>query len=109
MAPDLASRGLLHPEDAHSLAAYCEAVCEFRAAVLWLSEHSDGWYIELPSGVVIPHPALVRRDKSADRVRRFGALFGLNPADRVRVSPGADRAVEESGLDAILRRRPLGA
>jgi P27 family predicted phage terminase small subunit len=92
VTPELARLELLKPEDADSLAVYCEAVVTFReatkqvrrdgAVVTNRSVRKDGTESEWQT----KNPAVSVADMAAKQIRAFGAEFGLTPASESKLS-----------------------
>lgn len=51
----------------------------------------DGYTIPTPNGSLTYNPHWVGRNKAADKVSRYQALFGLSPSARGRVTPSANQ------------------
>lgn len=85
--PQLAAvPGLMKPVYADALALYCEAFEEFieaRTAII-----SGGAVSMSEKGAEYQHPEVGRKNKAIQRMRQFGGMFGLSPADATRVNPG---------------------
>lgn len=80
----LAANGLLTDLDRTSLAAYCDAFgrwWHFRREVA-----EKGAVQVTESGYVAQRPEVALMNKALDDVKRFGALFGMSPSDRTRIS-----------------------
>lgn len=93
LAPDLIDKGVLTAWDVDSFAIVCEAIA-LRAECIKIvhdSHHAEGGLTARgAAGGRIPNPLFkVIRDCNND-IARFGARFGLTPADRSRLS--IDRA-----------------
>jgi P27 family predicted phage terminase small subunit len=78
--------GLMKPAYVDHLALYCEAYEEFRLSRDEIKEH--GAIATTQTGACYQHPNVGRKNKAIQRMRQFGALFGLSPADATRVNPG---------------------
>jgi P27 family predicted phage terminase small subunit len=69
---------VLKPEDASTLAAYCEHVAEFQTATRAL-EDAGSLFIDAKQGT-IPHPAVAVRRNAGSRVQALAKEFGLTPS-----------------------------
>jgi P27 family predicted phage terminase small subunit len=110
LAPELSRLGLLTIVDEGSLAGYCSALAEFRAATEIIE--AEGRYVmvggfydeaakEWRGGQMQPHPALIQLRAAWKAVKDFSALFGLDPSSRTRLSvKGAKK--EEGTLKAFI-------
>ena len=88
---DVSPPGLLTLADRPSLTAYCIAWAEFVDATQALAK--EGRVYETPGGQRKPHPAVAMQRSAWDAVVKFGALLGLDPANRSRLSvPRAEKA-----------------
>ena len=87
--------------DGDFLALYCEAFEEFIDARSEIER--DGSTCKSLKGGEYQHPAVGRKNKAIERMRRFGALFGMSPSDRVGLNIGGDD--ETDPLAALLRKR----
>ena len=94
--------GLLTKLDGDFLALYCEAFEEFIEARNQIE--IEGATCKSENGGHYQHPAVGRKNKAIERMRRFGALFGMSPSDRVGLNIGGD-AGDVDPLAALLKRR----
>src|SRR5262249_48076971 len=76
--------GLLTLADGMALALYCVAVEQLQWAEATLAQ--EGRTIVTPKGCTVPHPAISIGRGAAEQVRKLGALFGLDPSSRSRLS-----------------------
>jgi P27 family predicted phage terminase small subunit len=70
--------------DSDSLAAYCYAWATF----VRLRDAEDT--VMSDKGAVYQNPEVGIRNKSLEQMRKFGAVLGLSPSDRVGLKPMAD-------------------
>lgn len=80
-APTLAKRGVLTELDLDACALYCDAFQELHDAGETLGD--EGEYITIEkTGQVYAHPAVAKRNKAIDRIRKLGEQLGLTPNAR---------------------------
>lgn len=94
LAPRLAGQGLLEEIDHDHLAALCDAWQEVADCDAVLAD--IGAYQTTESGFIVLHPAVNRRTKALERVRKLSADFGMSPAARAslgHVPPGPPSAL----------------
>jgi P27 family predicted phage terminase small subunit len=92
LEPELTRLGLLTDVDVAQFAACCQWYARWRryetriAAIVAAAEkekNHDGDLVTANSGYQQAHPYVVLAAKAADEMRKFAALFGLSPSDRV--------------------------
>jgi len=83
LVPELEALGLLTIVDGDCLAAYCVAWSVLKMTTKRLAK--EGRVVKTPSGYQQPHPCVSMQHAAMKTVRSFAALYGLNPADRVRL------------------------
>lgn len=96
VVPVLDTLGVLSIVDRSSLAAYCESVSTFKAAT---EKVKAGILVKGQKGEAVKNPALQVQRDAAKNIAAFSAMFGLSPADRVRLvgDAGAGRLGPELG------------
>ena len=96
--PDLRRKGVLTAWDAETFAAWCDAAARRRAAVAALDR--EGEIVETPvygkdgevtGSRVGRNPWLLVLNQADAQVQRYGARFGLTPADRAQLTGGDGR------------------
>lgn len=93
LVPELERLGLVTIVDGDALSAYCQAWAEFMIATKTIKK--DGRYLRMgKSGYLAPHPAVAQQRSAWQAIKMFAALFGLDPADRARMT--ADPEGDES-------------
>jgi P27 family predicted phage terminase small subunit len=100
LAPELDRLGLLTVVDGDFLTAYCQAWGEF----LWATEtlREEGRVMDTRTGQRA-HPAAALQRSAWVAMQRFGGLFGLSPADRVKLAtPGGG---EKDEFEAFLQEK----
>jgi P27 family predicted phage terminase small subunit len=108
LVPMLDQLGLLTLADADTLAAYCVAWSELKAATDALER--DGRMIEVPvvnrqgeevGQRTVAHPAITHQRSALAAIRQYSALFGLDPSSRVRLK-APRQGGEEQELDQFI-------
>jgi P27 family predicted phage terminase small subunit len=108
--------GLVTQADLATLAAYCEAFSEFRAATIMLAAEgpmirTGGELVQLKpgklkewvGGQVQPHPAIARQRTAWTALKAFASLFGLDPSSRTKVRPPSDEEPKDDPFAAWMR------
>lgn len=96
LVPQLLELGLLSAIDRDQLAGYCAALAVWAQAERDIKKH--GAIIKTPFGLK-NNPAVMNRFKAWEHIRRFGALFGLSPADRTRVNAEKNQKEPKAGRE----------
>lgn len=92
LAPGLIAHGVLTSWDVHGLAVYCDACVRYARAAADVAERG---MLVTSRKAKVKNPSLqLCRDAAAD-MARFGARYGLTPADRSQIrverpEPGSD-------------------
>jgi P27 family predicted phage terminase small subunit len=89
VVPELSRVDVVKAEDAAVLAAYCEAVSEFRAATEALTA-AGALTIVTPSGIERPHPLVQVRAQASARLQALAREFGLTPSSEQNLSRESD-------------------
>lgn len=106
LVPELSAIGLLTAIDGDCLAVYCQAWAEFQLATETLQR--EGRTIKAgEGGYKSPHPAVAQQRSAWKAIREFAALFGLDPADRGRLTM-PDQPEEPDELDRLIAGVSLG-
>lgn len=84
LAPELGA--VLCIVDWAKFAVLCQALADVRRNVEIIRARDEGEDLELPSGAVISHPAVGRKNKAMGIVAKLGSDFGLDPASRSRLT-----------------------
>ena len=95
------TKDLITKLDGDFLALYCEAFEEFISSRQQIE--TEGSTCVSEKGGMYQHPAVGRKNKAIDRMRCFGALFGMSPSDRVGLNIGGEE--EPDPLAALLKKR----
>ena len=73
--------GLLTIADLDLFREYCEAFDE-KAKCVAAVEKDGEYQTNLTSQTIVQHPAINRRHKAEDKIRRLASAFGMSPSDR---------------------------
>jgi P27 family predicted phage terminase small subunit len=95
--------GIIKPENAYQLAAYCETVADYQASCEGLSRTGGRVVVGSVKDGYERNPFLVAKEKSAQLMRLQAADLGLTPAARSRVQ-GVGGERQENPIEAMLRR-----
>lgn len=98
LAAPLHAIGCLAETDQDALAMYCEAWDDLFAAKVMIAK--DGVVATGEKGGQYIHPAVNVKNAAITRIRQFGALFGIGPANRVGLNLG-DAKGEDDALTAL--------
>jgi P27 family predicted phage terminase small subunit len=103
LAPTLFKHGLLTDLDHDSFASFCDAFQELVDSTATLKK--EGEYFTTEKGWIAQHPAVFKRNKALERLRRMGVELGLTPQSRRNLDVAAQE-VEADPLLKFLERRP---
>lgn len=115
LEPELTRLGLLTNVDVAQFAAYCQWYARWQryeqriAAVVAAAEKKkdqDGDLATATSGYQQAHPYVLLAAKAADEMRKFAALFGLSPSDRVTLQIEIDPATPSAPGQPPTSARP---
>ena len=95
----LKGMGLLFESDQDLIAAYCNAVVNYKIATDLVDK--SGLLIKGRRDGVITNPAVRAQRDAAQLMRQLGAEFGLTPSSRTRISADGE-ANGSTGIDSIL-------
>lgn len=87
VVPELLENNVLQITDMHNLEVFCMAYDTFRSSQLEIAR--DGVTVEGASGSPIKNPALTALNEAVRQMATFGALLGLDPSSRQRLSGAA--------------------
>lgn len=87
--------------DLHALEVYCRAWDEVAACDKSIAEHGDTF--ETDKGYIGQSPAIARRFRAYDIIRRFQIEFGLTPAARQGVTK--TNKSKPAGVSSFARKR----
>jgi P27 family predicted phage terminase small subunit len=95
LAGELSRLGLLTSIDGHGLAVYCQGWAQYEWATKTLLKEGYVVVCAHKEQGSKPHPAFRVQSEAIETIRKFSALFGLNPADRSRLrGPGLPSAAD---------------
>lgn len=107
VAPVIEARGLLEDLDLDALSLYCDSWQQLSEADATIV--SEGEFFTTDKGYVGIHPAVLKRRKAIDVIRKLGEQLGLTPRSRrgLRVKQSGAAAAEDP-LAAFLKSKPRG-
>lgn len=94
LAPELERTMGAGAIDSDALAAYCFAWATFVSLI------GVPVTVESEKGAVYQNPEVGLRNKSLEQIRRFGAVLGLSPSDRVGI-PSQDKFASDPAAEFI--------
>lgn len=100
LVPILDEMGILTTADRETMAAYCVAVDRFRDAVIAYAK--TGGLVKGQKGEAVTNPALRNLAAATRDIATFSAMFGLSPADRVRLIGQAGNPAGVPDLEDVL-------
>lgn len=80
LAPRLEEQRILTVNDLDLLALYCDSWQELADADATIEREGEFFHTE--KGYVGPHPAVGKRNKAVERIRKIGGELGLSPRGR---------------------------
>ena len=101
IAPELWRLGLLTLLDVTALAGYCTSVARWREAEAWLKENGTTVVLRDKDGrvkYVQKAPQVAIAKEALERVKSFGAQFGMTPSSRSGLSKLPDVGKEKKGF-----------
>jgi P27 family predicted phage terminase small subunit len=103
LAPELTRLGLLTSVDGDAFAAYCQAFAELQIATEALK--SEDRYFTTDKGYMMPHPAVAMQRSALENLKKYSALFGLDPSSRSRLATPGDKPKADP-FDKFLSKKP---
>lgn len=100
VVPELDAIGLLSVVDRAYLVAYCEAWASFCEAREELN--TNGVLVMGRDGGLVRNPAAMVMKDSLDMMLKYGAKFGLSPADRARMGRVPDKEPDDKPGGGVL-------
>ncbi|WP_151732530.1 phage terminase small subunit P27 family [Acinetobacter ursingii] len=94
IVPELLKNKILCITDMHNLEAFCIAYENWRKAQREVAAH--GIVVEGAQGGPIKNPALTAMNESSRQMATFGALLGLDPSSRQRLTGGGGKKKSNS-------------
>lgn len=86
IAPLLIATGVLTDADKQNLVGFCMAYKHMVEGYQDVEE--NGAVLTQPTGTVVKNPAFTAYMESANQMRQFSGLLGLDPASRTRINAG---------------------
>ncbi|WP_435931429.1 phage terminase small subunit P27 family [Moraxella bovoculi] len=86
--PELLSTGVLTVADVHNVEAFCMSYARWREAEKMVESH--GVVVVDDSGKLNKNPALTVINETKTQMMKFGALLGLDPSSRTRLTGAAN-------------------
>jgi P27 family predicted phage terminase small subunit len=99
----LAELRLIDDRDRDAVALYCDAWQQLADANATIKK--KGEYFETDKGYVGLHPAVLKRRKAVDVIRKLGEQLGLTPRARTNLA-SANRPAKSDPLQQFLTKRP---
>ena len=99
-----ADRGLTDERDRDACALYCDAWQQLADADVTIA--AEGEYFTTEKGYIGIHPAVLKRRKAVDVIRKLGEQLGLTPRARNNLQT-ANRPPKHDPLQNFLDRRPV--
>jgi P27 family predicted phage terminase small subunit len=99
----LADRRLIDDRDRDAVALYCDAWQQLSDANATIKK--EGEYFTTEKGYVGLHPAVLKRRKAVDVIRKLGEQLGLTPRARTNLA-AANRPAKSDPLQQFLTKRP---
>jgi P27 family predicted phage terminase small subunit len=84
VVPELDRLGLMTGIDLDAMVRYCQACALYDKAVSMIAVKGETQVT--PQGIEIPSVWINIANKASENIRKLAAVFGLTPADRVRLS-----------------------
>ncbi|WP_330114084.1 phage terminase small subunit P27 family [Pseudomonas sp. JS3066] len=99
VVPELLAQKLLCITDLHNVEAFCTAYGNWRAAQRLVIEH--GPLMTSAMGSPMKNPALTAAKEAMAQMVTFGALLGLDPSSRSRLTGGKKSSSGNAFLDLL--------
>jgi P27 family predicted phage terminase small subunit len=91
VVPELLAQRIVCITDLHNVEAFCTAYANWRAAQEMVVQH--GPVVTSAMGSPIKNPALTAAKEAMAQMVTFGALLGLDPSSRSRLTGGKKKSV----------------
>lgn len=92
VTPPLLAQKVLQVTDLHNVEGFCMAYSNWRASAVHIATH--GIVMEGATGGPIKNPALTALAEAAKQMVTFGAMLGLDPASRQRLTGGGNKKTD---------------
>lgn len=103
LAPELTRLGLLTSVDGDAFAGYCQAYAELRLATEELK--AAGRTFMTDKGFLMAHPAVAMQRAALENLKKYSALFGLDPSSRSRLAVSGEQEKADP-FDTFLKKKP---
>lgn len=97
--PELLAQRIVCITDLHNVEAFCTAYANWRAAQEMVVQH--GPVVESAMGSPMKNPALTAAKEAMAQMVTFGALLGLDPSSRSRLTGGKKKSVGNPFADLL--------
>lgn len=99
VVPELLKNKILCLTDMHNVEAFCIAYQTFRKAQIEVALH--GVVVEGAQGGPVKNPALTALNEASKQMSSFGAMLGLDPSSRQRLTGGGSKPKSNSFADVM--------
>ena len=99
VVPELLEEGVLKATDLHNVECFCMAYARWREAEDEVT--LKGITVTTSNGSLAKNPALTAVNEAKKQMIQFGALLGLDPSSRTRLTGGKNTATENPFLKLI--------
>ncbi|WP_287030039.1 phage terminase small subunit P27 family [Pseudomonas sp. UBA6310] len=97
--PELLAQKIVCITDLHNVEAFCTAYANWRAAQAMVVEH--GPVVQSAMGSPMKNPALTAAKEAMAQMVTFGAMLGLDPSSRTRLTGGKKSKANNPFLDLL--------
>jgi P27 family predicted phage terminase small subunit len=97
--PELLAQKIVCITDLHNVEAFCTAYANWRAAQAMVVEH--GPVVQSAMGSPMKNPALTAAKEAMSQMVTFGAMLGLDPSSRARLTGGKKSKVNNPFLELL--------
>jgi P27 family predicted phage terminase small subunit len=100
---ELSKYGLIAEMDRQALVIYCDAVQDYEEAREAMAEEDGRGLQTTPTGYEALSGNAVKARQAAATIEKFGALFGMTPAARSRVTASPQMSLFDDARDPTAR------
>lgn len=97
--PELLAQKIVCITDLHNVEAFCTAYANWRAAQAMVVEH--GPVVQSAMGSPMKNPALTAAKEAMAQMVTFGAMLGLDPSSRTRLTGGKKAKANNPFLELL--------
>ena len=97
--PELLAQKIVCITDLHNVEAFCTAYANWRAAQAMVVEH--GPVVQSAMGSPMKNPALTAAKEAMSQMVTFGAMLGLDPSSRARLTGGKKSKANNPFLELL--------